>query len=210
MAEPIERASEEGGAAPARRRAVELVERAVDRLDPAARSTLIAHPEALDRALRLVTSTPEAEDDAERLGEPAAAPLSAADGDAWLRARTVHRPIGDDEHLLGAAAVADLVDVSVQAVHARRARGALIGFRHGRRDVWFPRDQFDGRGRTAPGLAEVLAVFDGDGYAAWCWLTAPSLALDEDRPLDRLWRAGRSAVPEVVAAARGHLQGDFG
>ena len=157
-----------------------------------------------------MTSTPDAGNRAQRLGTPAAEPLSAADGEAWVQGRTIHRPATDDEDLLGAAAVADLVDVSVQAVHARRARGALIGFRHGRRDVWFPRAQFDERGRTVPGLAEVLAVFDGDGYAAWCWLTAPSLALDEDRPLDRLWRAGRSAVPEVVAAAHGPLQGDFG
>ena len=192
-----------------RRRATELVESAVGRLDARARAALIERPERLDRALRLATAPSKGTRRAERLGTVAAEPPSVADAEAWTAARAVRRPDDGEGELLGAAAVADLIGVSVQAVHARRARRALLGFRHGRRDVWFPRAQLDERGRAAPGLGEVLAAFDDDGYAAWSWLTTPSPALDGARPLDRLWHGPREAIAEVVAAARGHLQGDF-
>ena len=141
-----------------------------------------------------------------RLGTPASAPLSVADGEAWVEARTTRRPLAENEDCAGAREVAELAGISRQAVQARRMRGTLIGFFHGRRDALYPREQFDGRGRILPSLGEVLEVFDGDGRQAWSWLTRPCAALDDARPLDRL---RDDAVEEVVAAARGHLQGDF-
>ena len=45
-----------------------------------------------------------------------------------------------------------------------------------------------------------------DAYAAWFWLTTPRNALDGEEPLTVLARGQRD---RVVAAAEGHLQGDF-
>lgn len=182
---------------------------AVSRLDDRARQALLNEPDVLYTVLDATAkrlgearrSTPE------RLGSRGGdETLSPADARAWVEARTIARPF--DDELVGTGDVATLLGLgSRQAVHGRRARGALVGFVNGRRDVLFPRTQFDERGRVVPGIAEVLSVFDGEAYEAWSWLNAPSAALDGDRPLERLRRGETEAV---VAAARGYLQVDFG
>lgn len=182
---------------------------AVSRLDDRARRALLNEPDAiytvLDATARRLSEKGRVAP--ERLGSRADdETLSPADARAWIEARTIVRPV--DDELVGAGDVATLLGLgSRQAVHGRRARGALVGFVNGRRDVLFPRAQFDERGRVVPGLADVLAVFDGEAYEAWSWLTASSAALDDDVPLERL-RSGDIEI--VIAAARGHLQGDFG
>lgn len=170
---------------------------------------MIDHRLVLDSAIETAAKTIERVDGdvraVERFGSRAAEPLPALEATRRLDVRT--RAI-DPEGLIGAAEVAALLGVgSRQAVHARRERGQLLGFRNGRRDVHFPREPFDERGRVAPGLAAVLALFDGDAFEAWTWLSTASSALDEARPLDRL-RGGD--IDAVIAAATGYLQGDFG
>ena len=184
------------------------VRRAVARLEPGVRSELVARPELVDEALDALARRIGENGSAgiRRLGTPAAEPLSVADGEAWVEERTIRRPLAENEDYAGAREIAELVGISRQAVHARRERGTLIGFFHGRRDALYPREQFDEHGRVVPGVGEVLATFGGDGWQAWSWLTRPCPALDDARPLDRL-RQGR--VDEVVAAAHGELQGDF-
>ena len=199
------------------------LKRAVSGLEPGVRAALVARPELVDEAIDVLAHRVEAEhrdtkrpgsgtrktsssSGSCRLGIPAAEPLSVADGEAWVEARTTRRPSGEDGDYAGAREVAELVGISRQAVQGRRMRGDMIGFFHGRRDALFPREQFDERGRVVPGIGGVLAVFDGDGWEAWSWLKRPCAALDGARPIDRL---RDETVDEVVAAARGHRQGDF-
>lgn len=190
-----------------RRTLSEHIERSLNRLDQQALTTLLENPDRLDAALdAAVQRTLEGKRVPERLGSAPGERLSERESREWVAARTRRRPLEDE--CLGVTEVAELLGLgSRQAVHGRRARGTLIGFVNGRRDVLFPRAQFDERGRVPAGLDAVLAVFDGDGWEAWTWLTTPTVALDEARPLERL-RKGDTAL--VVAAARGHLQGDFG
>ena len=187
----------------------ERIERSLGRFDEPTLGALLEHPEALDAALdaavRRVLDV-DANRAPERLGSGPIRTLSDEESRARVSARTVSR--AEDEEYLGVNEVVELLGLgSRQAVHGRRERGRLIGFVNGRRDVLFPRAQFDERGRVPPGLAEVLELFGGDGWEAWAWLSTPSAALDDGRPLERL-RAGDLEL--VLAAARGHLQGDFG
>ena len=69
----------------------------------------------------------------------------------------------------------------------------------------FPARQFDERNRPIDGLGEFLVLFE-DACAAWFWLTTPRNALEGEEPLTVLARGERD---RAVAAAEGHLQGDF-
>lgn len=184
------------------------IEQAVSRLGQHTVTALIDHPLVLVSAIEAAAKTiarAGGPTPVERFGSKAAEPMSRDDAKRRLDRRT--RSI-EPGLLIGATEVAAVLGVgSRQAVHARRERGELLGFQNGRRDILYPSEQFDARGRVLPGLAEVLAVFDGEAFEAWAWLSTPSAALDEDRPLDRLWH---EQVEEVVTAATGFCQGDFG
>jgi len=191
-----------------RRALGQQIEQAVSRLGQQTVSALIDHPLVLDSAIEAAARTISHVSGAtpvEHFGSKAAEPLSYDDAMGRLDSRS--KPIESDV-LLGANEVATVLGVgSRQAVHARRERGQLLGFQNARRAVLYPREQFDVRGRVVPGLAEVLAVFDGDAFEAWTWLSTPSAALNGVRPLDQLWD---EEIEAVVCAAMGYRQGDFG
>ena len=139
----------------------------------------------------------------ESIGGPRPELVDAASATARLDAHTrkVHM-----KGLIGSEEVARRIGVKTrQSVHQRLKKGQLIGFDGARRGAMFPEEQFDERGRTLSGIAEVRALMP-DGYTAWMWLTTPLAALGDVTPIDRL-RVG--AVDEVVLAARGEAQGDF-
>ena len=98
------------------------------------------------------------------------------------------------------AEVAELLDVSEQAVLDRLESGALIGLKKGRE--WrLPTWQFnpDAERGFVPGLAELQQVFPGGAVTLSSWVTAPSVDLDGTTPADAL-AAGH--VDQVLLAAR--------
>lgn len=124
---------------------------------------------------------------------------------AALDARTGARWVPDGELLTSAQMAARIGLRGRQSVHHRLKRGTLVGFELGRRGSLFPAAQLDDHGRVLDGIDDVLVLIP-DARWAWRWLTEPTVALDNDVPLERLRRGDRDAV---VAAARGVAQGDF-
>ncbi|MGF1527409.1 MAG: hypothetical protein ACFCBW_11535 [Candidatus Competibacterales bacterium] len=110
-------------------------------------------------------------------------------------------------NLLSSDEVAERAGVkSRQSIHDWLKKGRIIGWEGAKRGLVFPAAQLDERGRPLAGLEQIRPFF-ADGYAAWVWLTTPLRALEGDEPLDRLRERD---VEQVVAAALGDAQGDFG
>ena len=131
--------------------------------------------------------------------------LDADQARAALDARTVPARVPDGEMLTSARMATRLGLREVQGVHRRLERGTLVGLELGRHGTLFPTAQLDEHGRVVDGISDVLALLQ-NAHWAWRWLTEPTVALEDDVPLERLRRGDRDAV---VAAAHGMLQGDF-
>ena len=104
------------------------------------------------------------------------------------------------EESLTRAEVAELLDVSEQAVLDRLESGALVGLKKGRE--WrLPTWQFnpDAERGFVPGLAELQQVFPGGVVTLSSWVSAPSVDLDGATPAAEL-AAGH--VDRVVLAAK--------
>lgn len=104
------------------------------------------------------------------------------------------------EESLTRAEVAELLDVSEQAVLDRLESGALIGLKKGRE--WrLPTWQFnpDAERGFVPGLAELQQVFPGGAVTLSSWATAPNIELGGATPAAAL-AAGH--VDQVVLAAK--------
>ena len=115
--------------------------------------------------------------------------------------------MGKDEDLLTSEQFAARAGLKTrQSVHDWLRKGRIIGWQGAKRGYDFPARRFDEHGQLLEGLDRITPLFE-DGYAAWCWLSAPVTALDGAEPLDLLCEG---AVTLVEAAARGDLQGDFG
>jgi len=128
--------------------------------------------------------------------ERARAALGARTGGPWW----------PDGELLTSAQMAERIGLrGRQSVHHRLKQGRLVGFQLGRRGTLFPAAQLDDHGDVLDGIDDVLALMP-DARWAWRWLTEPTVALDDDVPLERLRRGDREAV---LVAARGVVQGDF-
>ncbi|GAB7006855.1 hypothetical protein JCM18899A_43280 [Nocardioides sp. AN3] len=104
------------------------------------------------------------------------------------------------EESLTRAEVAELLEVSEQAILDRLESGALVGLKKGRE--WrLPTWQFDPDAERGfvPGLAELRAVFPGGVVTLSKWVTTPSVDLDDATPAGEL-AAGH--VDQVVLAAK--------
>ncbi len=104
------------------------------------------------------------------------------------------------EESLTRAEVAELLEVSEQAVLDRLESGALIGLKKGREwrlPIW----QFDPDAERGfvPGLAELQQVFPGGAVTLSAWVAAPCADLDGTTPVAEL-AAGH--VDRVVLAAK--------
>lgn len=85
--------------------------------------------------------------------------------------------------------VAELLRMSRQAVGKRRKTGKLLALSTGKRGFEYPACQF-GEGGVVPSLAEVLAAFvdDVDPWMRLAFLVTPHSSLNDETPLDLMWR----------------------
>lgn len=100
--------------------------------------------------------------------------------------------------VLSSARVADLLNVSRQAVDKRRAANQLLALTQGRRGYGYPSFQFE-EGKTLEGLEEVLRSLSAlDPWMQLRFFTSPQERLGNKTPIEGL-RSGR--VDDVVTAA---------
>ena len=125
------------------------------------------------------------------LGERAA--LLAVAGQVWRRHLGPLLTSGDLQKLGGR---------SRQAVHELVARRRLLAL-PSRGGNLFPPFQVDRRGRPRPGLAEVLAAFEGaveSPYTVASWFETPQPLLDERTPAE--WLVAGDDPERLLQAAR--------
>ena len=103
--------------------------------------------------------------------------------------------------VLSSAEVAELLNVTRQAVDKRRAVNQLLALTQGRRGYSYPSFQFED-GKTLDGLEEVLRSLSAlDAWMQLRFFTAPQERLGNKTPIEAL-RSGR--VDDVVKAASGY------
>ena len=105
------------------------------------------------------------------------------------------------EGVLSSEKVAELLNLSRQAVDKRRAANQLLALTQGRRGYSYPSFQF-GDGKTLDGLEEVLRNLSAlDPWMQLRFFTSPHERLGNKTPIEAL-RSGR--VNDVVRAASGY------
>lgn len=135
------------------------------------------------------------------IAPPARDPLAGARArGAAMKAELLERAGG----ALSAGEVAELMDVTPAAVHARRQRGTLLAVRQANGEFLYPACQF---GEDGPllGLGQVLAAFRVEG--AWTRLSvllAPAPSLQDESPLDALRRGDVAGAVDAVATYGEH------
>jgi hypothetical protein len=103
--------------------------------------------------------------------------------------------------ILSSAKVAELLDVSRQAVDKRRTANQLLALTQGRRAYGYPAFQFQD-GRTLDGLEAVLGHLSSlDPWMQLRFFTSPHDRLDHKTPIEAL-QSGR--VKDVVRIASGY------
>lgn len=142
------------------------------------------------------------------LAEPGAAepPALALDGELGERAALLavagqvwHRHLGP---LLTTGDLQKLGGRSRQAVHELVARRRLLAL-PARGGKLFPAFQVDRRGRPLPGVADVLAAFEGateSPYTVASWFRTPQPLLDERTPAE--WLVAGDDPARLLQAAR--------
>ncbi len=184
-----------------------VVQETAKELGPHAVAALVAHPDAVRAALAVVADALWTKS----MGKGVVV-IRGNESRLVRKAETGRRiaertRAGRDEDLLTSEQFAGRAGLKTrQSVHDWLRKGRIIGWQGAKRGYVFPAGQFDERGQLLEGLDRIAPLFE-DGYAAWCWLSAPVTALDGAEPLDLL---RRGEVDLVQAVARGALQGDFG
>jgi len=103
--------------------------------------------------------------------------------------------------VLSSGKVAELLNVSRQAVDKRRAANQLLALTQGRRGYSYPSFQFE-EGKTLDGLEQVLKSLSAlDPWMQLKFFITPNERLGNDTPIEVL-RGGR--VEPVVKAASGY------
>ncbi|MFZ0798593.1 MAG: hypothetical protein WAM98_12480, partial [Terriglobales bacterium] len=103
--------------------------------------------------------------------------------------------------VLSSEKVAELLNVSRQAVDKRRAANQLLALTQGRRGYSYPSFQFE-EGKTLGGLEQVLKTLSAlDPWMQLGFFTGPHERLGNKTPIEAL-QIGR--VNEVVKAAGGY------
>lgn len=97
--------------------------------------------------------------------------------------------------------VAEVLNISRQAVDKRRASNQLLALTQGRRGYSYPSFQFEG-GKTLKGLEDVLGKLSAlDPWMQLNFFTRPDERLGGSTPIEAL---GEGKVGEVVSAANGY------
>lgn len=135
------------------------------------------------------------------IAPPPRDPLASARArGAAMKAELLERAGG----ALSAGEVAELMDVTPAAVHARRQRGTLLTVRQANGEFLYPACQFGDDGPLA-GLGQVLGAFRVEG--AWTRLSvllAPAPSLQDESPLDALRRGDVAGAVDAVATYGEH------
>ena len=181
-------------------------------LSPSVINALIAHPDALRGALAatgevLIQDAARGltQGEIEVIGRRTEPRFSAEEARKIIEERTV--AFEPDEEVLNSNEVAARLGLkSRQSVHDWLRKGKILGWQTAKRGYLFPARQFDERNHPIDGLGEFVRLFE-DAYVAWNWLTTPRNSLDGEEPLSLLARGERV---QVIDAAEGDLQGDFG
>jgi hypothetical protein len=126
--------------------------------------------------------------------------------EARLRGLRARRELLEKEGgTLTAQEVANLLNISRQAVHKRHRAGRLLAVDCGRHGHAYPAWQFTAGG-VLPGLEQVLGALSGhDSWMQLAFFVSENTALDGDTPLAAL---RRNALDAVLRAAR--LYGQHG
>lgn len=131
------------------------------------------------------------------IAPPPRDPLAAARArGAAMKAELLERAGG----ALSAGEVAELMDVTPAAVHARRQRGTLLAVRQANGEFIYPACQF-GEDGPLPGLGQALAAFRVEG--AWTRLSvllSPAPSLQDEPPLDALRRGDVTGAVAAIAS----------
>lgn len=96
--------------------------------------------------------------------------------------------------------------IAPEALEALRRAGQVLCVDGHSRGDRYPAWQLGDDGRPVPGLAEVIAAFPGNGWAAFRFLAQPFGQLGGKTPLDRL-RRGEAKL--IAAMADSAARGDF-
>lgn len=105
------------------------------------------------------------------------------------------------EGVISSGKVAELLDLSRQAVDKRRAANQLLALTQGRRGYSYPSFQFED-GKTLDGLEEVLKTLRAvDPWMQLRFFTSPHERLGNKTPIEALRSGG---VNDVVRAASGY------
>lgn len=141
------------------------------------------------------------------LTAPALAPeLAAKDPLAAARLRGAERQqklLQESGGTISGAEVADILNISRQAVDKRRRQGQLIGLTQGKRGYAYPAWQFEG-GKTIANLESVLDSLRGhDPWMQFSFFINPNDRLEGKTPLDRL-RTGE--LEPVLRAAESYSE----
>jgi len=123
---------------------------------------------------------------------------------AWLEsARRKRELLAEAGGGLSAQEVADIREISRQAVDRARREDRLLAVPLGAGNWRFPAMQFDENGNPLPGLEAVLKAFRvEDPWMRLSELLAPDPELEDRSIFSALREEGKAAIPAAVAAAR--------
>ncbi|AMN46458.1 hypothetical protein ACG33_04955 [Steroidobacter denitrificans] len=122
---------------------------------------------------------------------------------ARQRGRTIKHELVAKGELVSAAALADALGISRQAVHKAAKASRLFSLEAGGREHYFPAFQADPDVR-AGGLEDVLAILRSESdWSKWVFFTTPSGSLGGITPVQGLSQGRKEAV---LAAARAYIE----
>jgi hypothetical protein len=125
--------------------------------------------------------------------------------EALRRGREVRKELlAAEGGVLSGAQVADLLNLTRQAVDKRRRAGRLLGLSTGRRGLVYPAWQFT-EGGVLPGWEEVLGdLLDHDPWMQLVFMLTPDMWLDEETPLAELRRGQIDRVRRAASMLGEH------
>lgn len=97
-------------------------------------------------------------------------------------------------------------NMSRQMINMRFRNGQLLALSTAKRGRRYPTLQFDCNGRLLPGIAQVIAHFNGDSWGAWRFLSATHIELESRTAFEAL-KGGK--VDEVMKLLTAISDGAF-
>lgn len=109
--------------------------------------------------------------------------------------------------LVSASKAAELIDMKPATVIKWIEAERMLGWRSSGRNYIVPLEQIEGPRSIYPGIADVIARFDGNSKRAWWYLNKPrAFGARRVRPMDLIKEGGTSAE-QAIANAGGYNDG---